>query len=174
MTARAAPGERAAGALLAGLARFESTVAILAYIVVAGIIFGDVLARELFGKSIWGAQRLAVYATIVAGYCGFGLATAQGTHLRPRFADHWIPARWDAVMNRVADLVTAAALSSMACFAFVFFHESYSLDSKAPVLDWRVWPVQGVIPLAFGLSALRHAIFALYPAHRPVPAIAQE
>jgi len=159
---------------LAAIAKAESVVAVTAYTIVAAVLLIDVLGRELFGHGLWGAQRFAVYCTIVAAYCGFGLASASGTHLRPRIADHWVPARFDHAMNRLADLVTFTILMTIAYYAFIFAHESYELGSIVPVLDWKVWPMQMVIPIGFTLGAIRYLTFAVFPALRPVPPITQE
>jgi len=35
------------------------------------------------------------------------------------------------------------------------------------VLGILVWPFQAVIPVAFGLAALRHGLYGLYPELRP-------
>lgn len=167
-------GQALARRLLETVAKAESLVAVTAYAVVAIALLADVLGREIFGHGVWGAQRFAVFCTIIAAYCGFGLASGSGTHLRPRIADHWIPARFDQAMNRLADVVTFAILMTIAYYAFVFAHESYELGSIVAVLDWKVWPMQMIIPLGFSLGALRYLTFAFYPALRPVPPVTQE
>jgi len=74
----------------------ESIVATAAYMIVAGLLIVDVVGRELFGMSLLGAQQLAVYGAIVAGFLGLTLATSDNCHLRPAFLDfvfhayeHW-------------------------------------------------------------------------------------
>lgn len=169
-----APSQAAARRLLETIAKVESVVAVTAYTVVASALLLDVLGRELFGQGIWGAQRVAVYCTILAAYCGFGLASGSGSHLRPRIADHWVPAVHDRTMNRVADIVTFGVLMAIAYYAYVFAQESYELGTIVAVLDWKVWPMQSVIPAGFTLGAVRYLTFAIFPALRPVPPITQE
>lgn len=166
--------QAAARRLLEAIAKGESVVAVAAYTVVASVLLIDVLGREVFGQGLWGAQRVAVYCTILAAYCGFGLASGSGTHLRPRIADHWIPAAYDRAMNRLADLVSVAVLLTIAYYAYVFARENFELGTIVAVLDWKVWPMQAIIPLGFTLGALRYLAFAVFPALRPVPPITQE
>ena len=54
-------------AILKWLQRFESVIAAIAYAIVAGLLLGEIVAREFFASSIWGSQRMAVFAAIFAG-----------------------------------------------------------------------------------------------------------
>ena len=52
------------------LTRAESVVAALAYLIVTGLLLGEIIAREVFGTSIWGSQKMAVFAAIFAAFLG--------------------------------------------------------------------------------------------------------
>ena len=56
--------------LIFWLRRIEALVATMAYAVVAGLLMTDVIGRELFQTTFLGAQQLAVYGAIVAGFLG--------------------------------------------------------------------------------------------------------
>jgi len=71
----------------------ETVVAILALVVMTSVEFLDVLGRDLIEQGIAGAQRVGVFAFVLAGFLGLPLATAQGGHLRPKFADGLFPPR---------------------------------------------------------------------------------
>ena len=51
-------------------------------------------------------------------------------------------------------------------FAIKFLGESVHFNTQIPVLYIPVWPFQVVLPVAFFMSALRHALFAWNPALR--------
>lgn len=142
-------------------------VATLFYAALALLLLADVAGRELFGQGIFGAQRVAVFFTIIAGNFGLALAAAAGAHIRPRVADHWIPERYSAAMDRVADVITAAVLLGVAYFATILVRESFDFETVSPTIDWEIWPVQAVIPFGYGVAALHYLIFAIYPALRP-------
>jgi hypothetical protein len=59
---------------------------------------------------------------------------------------------------------------SIAVVALLFVRESMRFEDKAAVLYWLLWPIQMIIPYAFLSTALRHGIFATYPAIKPVTA----
>ena len=82
----------AAQVFLTWLRRVEVAVCVTAFAAAALALIADVLARELLGNGIFGAQRFAVWATAIAGLVGFALVTSEAGHLRPQFADKWLTA----------------------------------------------------------------------------------
>jgi TRAP-type C4-dicarboxylate transport system permease small subunit len=153
---------------------FMGAVATLFYAALALLLLADVIGRELFDQGIFGAQRAAVYCTIVAGNFGLALAAAAGAHIRPRIADKWTPAAWSASLDRLADLITGTVFVAVAFFATKLVQESFGFETVSPVIDWKIWPVQAVIPLGYLMAALHYFIFAAYPALRPQQAQVSE
>lgn len=160
-------GRRLAAAWLSRCGRVERVVTFLAFLLMVGVIFGDVLARELTGTGLHWARQAGVYANLVVVMFGIGLASAGGAHLRPRFADGWLPEAWGPVIDRLADLLMAAFCLTFALAAADVVAETYRLGERSTVLRTPVWPVQAVIPLVFLLAAVRHGCYALYPDLRP-------
>ncbi len=146
---------------------FMGAVATAFYAALALLLLADVLGREFFDHGIFGAQRVAVYCTIVAGNFGLALAAAAGAHIRPRIADRWVPDAWSAPLDRFADFLTGAVFMVVAFFATRLVEESFSFETVSPVIDWKIWPVQAVIPLGYVLAAVHYFVFAAYPALRP-------
>lgn len=153
--------------LLTALFVFEAAVALAAYALIAGLLIADVAARELFSSSVWGAQRISVYAMIFTGFLGLGLATATGRHLRPTLADGLLPAQLAGAAQRLGNLLMAAVFLAFAWFAFEFVRESWIFGDLARVIRIPVWWLQLVIPYAFASTALRHILYALWPATQP-------
>ncbi|MDJ0927732.1 MAG: TRAP transporter small permease [Gammaproteobacteria bacterium] len=161
--------KRFAAAWLAGCARVERVVTFAAFLVMIAVVFADVLSRELTGTGLHWARQAGVYANILVVTFGIGLASADGAHLRPRFADGWLPAAWTPALDRVAELLMAAFCLAFAVVAFGVVAETFELGERSTVLRTLVWPVQAVIPLVFLLAAIRHLLFGVYPEFRPAP-----
>ena len=147
----------------------ERAVTFVAFLAMIAVVFGDVLARELSGTGVHWARQAGVYANIIVVMVGIGLASADGAHLRPRFADGWLPARLNPLIERLSEGLMAAFCLGFAWVAFGVVSETFVLQERSAVLRTLVWPVQAVIPLVFGLATIRHGIFALYPGLRPAP-----
>jgi TRAP-type C4-dicarboxylate transport system permease small subunit len=153
--------------LLAWLFRVEATVAVAACSVITGAVFFDLVGREIFGRGLFGAQRVAVYCMIWAAMLGFALAVGWGAHMRIGAVDRLLPAAWNSGANRVADLVSSGACLFLAWWAYQFVAVSYHQNARGMALDWLLWPIQAVIVWSFTTAALRYVVYAAFPALRP-------
>lgn len=155
--------------LLDAVRRVELAVTFAAFVTLAVVIFADVVVREVSGTGITWAREVGVYANVVVTLIGIGLASDAGAHLRPRFADRWLPASWEPVLVRLGEALTAAFCLAFAWIALRVVLETRELDERSVVLRAAVWPVQSVLPLAFVLCSLRHAAYARWPSLAPAP-----
>lgn len=165
--------------LVEGWHRAECRLAVSAFAFIAGVLILDVIGREALGPllkslgilagatGVYGAQKMAVFALVIATYAGIGIAAASGAHLVPRAAFNAVPPAWGATMDRIADLLTGLFLLGCAWYGVEFVRGSMATGLRAPVLQWLVWPFQLAIPLGFASAALRYFIFARWPALRP-------
>jgi TRAP-type C4-dicarboxylate transport system permease small subunit len=172
--------------VLQGWHRAECVIAVAAFTFIASVILLDVLGRELLGRlmlwlgidigptGVFFSQRLSVLALVIGAYCGIGIATASGSHLRPRLGDGWVPRAWGPAMDRVADVVTGLFLLAATWVGFQFVGVSIEKEERTMVLDWLVWPFQLFIALGFLSAGLRYFVFAAYPALRPMQSETQE
>jgi TRAP-type C4-dicarboxylate transport system permease small subunit len=159
----------AARRLMRGLWLLEATVCVLAFSITSVALMADVLGREFFGNGIFGAQRLAVWTTAIAGLVGFALVTAEAGHLRPRFLDGLLPKAAEPQIDRIADLISAAICIFLGWYAVQFVQSSAALGERGMAIPIVVWPIQLILPWMFFSSALRHLCFAGWPALKPEP-----
>jgi TRAP-type C4-dicarboxylate transport system permease small subunit len=153
--------------VLAVIRAGEVALTSAAFAVLVAVIFADVLWRWTTGSGIFWAREVGVFANIVLTIIGIGIASADGTHLRPRFFDRVFPAHWDPALTRIQEVLTATGFAALAWIAAGVVQETMALQDRSIVLRWLVWPVQLVLPVAFALGALRHGIYALVPVLRP-------
>ena len=149
------------------LGRLEKSVCVAAFAVLALLLFTDVLLREISGNGIAWAHQAGLYANLLVTVFGMGIAGGAGSHLRPRFADHWLPASWEPALQRLSWLVTALVLLAFALLALSLVLETRLLAEMATVLRIPLWPVQALIPLGFALTASRYLCYALQPSLAP-------
>lgn len=157
-----------AGRLLGGLGRIERGATFAAFIVLIVAVFADVLSRELTGTGLHWARQTGVYANVVVVMFGLGLASAGGSHLRPRFADGWLPQRWTPWLERGNDIGMALFCLGFAWVAAGVVAESIALHERSVALRIAIWPFQAVVPLAFGVTGVRHLVYGIFPDLRPV------
>lgn len=131
------------------------------------VVFADVISREVTGSGLPWARQVGVWANIVVTMIGLGIASSTGAHLRPRFADRWLPASWDPVLVRIQEAIMAAFSLAFAVLIGVVVFDSFVLQERSAILRVVVWPMQLVLVVAFVIAGLRHFGFALYPDLRP-------
>lgn len=157
--------------LLGWLFRAEAALAVAAFSIITAAVFFDLVGREVFGKGLFGAQRIAVYCMIWAAMLGFALAVAWGAHMRIGGAERLLPKAWDPAANRAADLVSCSVCLFLAWWSYEFVAVSYRQNARGMALDMLLWPVQAVIVWSFASSALRYLAYAAFPALRPSEAL---
>ena len=154
-------------AFLRRLRQLEGWLTFAAFAVMVVVVFADVVTREITGSGLLWARQVGVYANIFVVMLGFGLASADGTHLRPRFADNWLPRRWDGAITHVQELLMALFCLAFCVVASQVLAETFALQERSVVLRVVVWPIQAVIPLAFAIATVRHGLYAIWPVLRP-------
>ncbi len=158
----------AAKTLLRGLGWLEQATTSLAFLVMVLVLGWDIFGRELLGSGkIW-ATPVAVYANVFIAFIGIGVASASGAHLRPRFMDTLAPRQAEAFFDRFTDAGFALFAIGAAVLCWRVMTESIQLQETDPVLQWQIWPFQCFLVAAFAIVVLRHSIYALWPALRPV------
>jgi C4-dicarboxylate transporter DctQ subunit len=155
--------------VLKGLRYLEAFICVAAFSIVVIALMSDVVGREVFGHGVFGAQRVAVWATAVVGLVGFALVSSDAGHLRPQFADGWLPRSAEPVIGRVGDLVSAFICVFLGYYAVQFVRSSFELGERGIGITIEVWPLQIILPWMFLSSALRHLGFAVFPALKPAP-----
>jgi TRAP-type C4-dicarboxylate transport system permease small subunit len=155
------------------LRQLEGLLTFAAFAVMVVVVFADVVTREITGSGLLWARQVGVYANIFVVMLGFGLASADGAHLRPRFADNWLPRSWERFLPHVQEALMALFCLTFCLIAAGVLAETFTLKERSVVLRLVIWPVQAVIPVAFGIASVRHGLYAIWPVLRP-PEVAAE
>jgi TRAP-type C4-dicarboxylate transport system permease small subunit len=159
--------ETHASRLLAALQHLEQIITAVAFAVLVVVLFIDVVSREFTGTGLTWSRQVGVYANLFLTLVGIGLASAGGTHLRPRFADSWLPPAWDHWLESLREAVMVMFFFGAMAVSLLAVAETRALDERVPLLGWPVWTFQLVLPVVFGIAAVRHACYARYTRLRP-------
>jgi TRAP-type C4-dicarboxylate transport system permease small subunit len=154
-------------AVLKGLQRLEKLLVVAAFLLLVVVIFADVVSRELTGAGLHWASQIGVWANVLVVMAGFGLASAEGAHLRPRFTDSWLPVSWEPALCRVQHLCMAVFCLAIGLLAARVVFVTWQLGEVSLELFMPVWPVQLFLPLAFAAATVRHLLYAFFPELRP-------
>jgi TRAP-type C4-dicarboxylate transport system permease small subunit len=145
----------------------EKLLCVAAFALLIAVIFADVLSRELTGAGLYWASQTGVWANVLVVMAGFGLASTDGAHLRPRFADGWLPESWGGALQFLQQITMALFCLAIAMLSLSVVLGSWQLSEVDIDLFLPIWPVQAALPLAFFAAALRYTIYAFSPELRP-------
>lgn len=162
-------GPATAVAVLAAIGRVERFMTLAAFTVLIAVVFADVVSRELAGRGLHWAMQAGVYANYVVVLFGLGIASASDAHLRPQFADRWLPARFEPWLRRLPDAGMALFSLGFAVVAVDVVAVTRELGDRSAVLGNLIWPLQALLPIVFALAAVRHSLYAGWPSLRPEP-----
>jgi TRAP-type C4-dicarboxylate transport system permease small subunit len=160
--------EEQARKFLARVVRAERFLSFAAFMILITVVFADVASREITGTGLHWARQAGVYANLFVVMFGIGIASAHGAHLRPRFADHWLPSSWEPALIRIQEGLMALFCLAFAAVAVWVVMGSYALGERSVVLGFAIWPFQAIIPLVFMIAGIRHTAYAAFTSLRPV------
>ena len=149
------------------LTTFEKSITFFAFLVLVSVMFTDVAMREITGTGLHWSRQVGVYANLFVVMFGLGVASSEGAHLRPKFADSWLPKTMEPVLIRLQEGFMSLFCLLFAIIAFQVVAETFRDDVQSIVLRMAIWPFQMVIPIAFLIAAMRHSIYTVHPKYRP-------
>ena len=155
---------------------------LLALVLVAMIVlnFANVIGRYVFGRSIFGADEIQLFALVVVAYLGAIVVTWRGEHLKMDVVARMFPssARW--AFRVVESLVFAAICGVVATYSFDYTSRMRSLGRMSDMAGIPVWYVHAVVTLAMAAMAgialvnLVRALRSPAPEREPQPAVPVE
>ncbi|MFV2071556.1 MAG: TRAP transporter small permease [Thermoanaerobaculales bacterium] len=132
-------------------------VLLAAMIVVAG---AQIVLRNIFDTSFLWADPLLRIAVLWVAMIGAMVATRSDRQISIDALSHFLPSRWRAALRVVTDLFSAAVAGTVAWHAARLVLDDRAAGSMV-LSAVPVWACEMVLPVAFGVIALRYLLFAL-------------
>ena len=148
--------------------KLEKLVAILLISAIVIIVFANTVARYLLNDPIFGADRLATYMMVWLGLIGFQIATSKLRHIEIEFLKARVSQSTKCLMNMATSILSAAFLGILFWISFDYLNASIELGDKDIVLKIPLWHIILILPISFGISAIRYffSIFLWFDAFR--------
>jgi tripartite ATP-independent transporter DctM subunit len=144
--------ERAEGLLIRGAGL---TVGLLCLVLIA-VPAAETLARRFLGRDIPGASSVAQNLTLWIGFLGALLAAGTGRHLALSTAEV-IPPGWPRRAAAILTRAVPAAVSALLAWGSWKVVAADVKSLRTIVFDIPVWWSEAIMPVVFGLMALRFA-----------------
>ena len=137
-----------------GLRESENLLVSLVLAALVLLPLTEIILRKFFQSGIGGAPALEQHLTLLIGLLGGMLAARDRRLLTLSTLTNFLTGRWQA-LARVLSSSFAAGISVFLCVAAAQLVQSEKGGGKTVALGIPVWVVQLVMPLGFGVIALR-------------------
>lgn len=142
------------------LARIEGTLIVFFLSVMIILSFGQVILRNVFNEGIPWADIFLRQLVLWVGFLGASLAAREGRHISIDFLPNFLSPFWRAVSKIIVQGVTGVIAAFLAWSAWKFVQ--FEREGAATLFfDLPVWVFQTILPLSFGLIAVRFLLHAV-------------
>lgn len=146
--------------LLRATAFFEDALLVLILAAMVLLSATQIILRNLFDGAILWADPMLRVGVLWVGMIGAMVATRSDKQISVDAVSRFLPTRWKARIRVVTDLFTAGVSAVVAWSAL-----RLALDDRAAgvtaVAFVPVWICEAILPVAFGIIALRYVLFAI-------------
>jgi len=137
--------------------RFEDGLIVLIVLMMVALAVAQIVLRNLAGTSLVWADPLLRNAVLWIGLLGAMIASRKDEHIRIDLAANFLPERLLPWITGLVDLFTAGICLLTAWYGLGFVIEERQFGGAA-FAGIPSWLLQSVIPLGFGVIALRYLI----------------
>lgn len=146
---------RAAGMLRAlerGLVTTNQVLVILMMMVMATLVFTNVVSRYVFAHSLNWSEEIARYLMVWVTYIGAGLAMREGQHVAIEFGQAALPRALHPWLRGVVAATILVFLVVLTIAGIQF--SDFAWRQRSPVMQWPMGAVYLAIPIGSTLFAL--------------------
>ena len=155
--ARAWEGQGFFGRTLRVLGSIEDALLVILLATMIGLAAWQIVARNLMDTAIiWGDPLLRVLVLWV-GFLGAVAATRDDRQINVDVVSRFVDEPWRSRIRVLTDLFTAAVSAFLAWQAFRFVKDAWAYEEMA-FSSVPMWLTASVLPLAFGLLAMRYIL----------------
>lgn len=149
-----APAQPRRRGLLGALAKLENGLLALALVSIALVPLTEGLLRATFGGSISGASAIVAHLTLIVGMLGGAVAAREKRMLALSTVDVFLKGTLRAVLHCLT-FGFAASVAAFLCVAGVQWIRTEIPTGALLAYGIPQWIVQSVLPVGFGLVAVR-------------------
>ena len=140
----------------------EKGISVFIITAIVVIVFVGTVARYIFDYPIFGAERLATYLMVWLGFMGVQITSSKMRHIEIEAVKSKMKPPVRHLMNIVSNIIGSAILVIFFKLSVDFMLESKNLDDADIVLNIPMWWIILIMPLSFGLSAIRFLFAAFF------------
>ena len=137
----------------------QASICVLLSIMII-VAFLQIVLRNIFATGIAWADPLVRNLVLWVGFVGAAIATREGRHITINAIPQWMPPQGKAVIGIITN-VFSLFICGLLTFAAVKFIRNEALMGGVTLLGIPAWVPQIILPITFGLMAIRFGFRSL-------------
>jgi TRAP-type C4-dicarboxylate transport system permease small subunit len=142
------------------IARLEDTLLALLLLIMILIAGSQILLRNLFDSGFVWADPMLRVLVLWLGLLGAMVATRDDNHIRIDILSRYLSPRFKSAAQLVTSLFTSVVSAIIAYHAGRFVYMEWQ-DGSVLFAGVPAWACEIIIPIGFGMIALRYLMFTL-------------
>jgi TRAP-type C4-dicarboxylate transport system permease small subunit len=143
--------------LIRAVTWFENALLVLMLATMVLLAGAQIIARNFFGASIFGADDLLRLLVLWVAFLGAVTASRNGKHIHVDIIAHWLPGRVQPAVEAITDVFTITVCAVLTWQALRYV-ASMQASNEMAFGALPVWVASLILPLAFALIALRYSV----------------
>ena len=124
------------------------------------ISFLQIVLRNIFATGISWADPLVRNLVLWVAFIGAAIATREGRHITINAIPRWMPSQGKAIIGVITQLFSFL-ICGLLTFAAVKFVRNEAIMGSITFLGIPAWVPQIILPITFGLMAIRFGLRSL-------------
>ena len=144
-----------------GISYIEKTIMVIAIIVMATVLFANVVGRIVFHHSLTYAEELGTMGTVYVTFVGLSYCARVGEHIAMTAIFDALKGKARKILMIIIAFVVMVGLAYLGYVALQYILQLYDQGRTTPILNIKLWAAYIIMPIFIWLAAFQYLIILL-------------
>lgn len=144
-----------------GISYIEKTIMIIAVIMMACVLFANVVGRIVFHHSLTFAEELGTLGTVYVTFVGLSYCARVGEHIAMTAIFDALKGKAKKALMIIICIVVAVALIYLGYVALQYILQLKGQNRTTPILGIYLWQAYLIMPVFIWLAAVQYIVILL-------------
>ncbi|CAM3895358.1 TRAP transporter small permease [Vreelandella rituensis] len=143
------------------ISKLEAVILAMGVLLMAFNTIANVIARFVFGESIFFSGEINRILIIMITFAGVGYAARHGRHIRMSAIYDALPVGGRKALMIFISLFTAMVMFFLLYYSIYYILDLYSRGRILPALGFPIWVIYIWVPLGFLITGIQYLLTAI-------------
>ncbi|QFU03322.1 Tripartite ATP-independent periplasmic transporter, DctQ component [Halomonas sp. THAF5a] len=143
------------------ISKLEAIILALGVLLMAFNTIANVIARFVFGDSIYFSGEINRILIIMITFAGIGYAARHGRHIRMSAIYDALPVGGRKVLMIFIALITSLVMFFLLYYSVIYILDLYDKGRILPALSFPIWIIYVWAPLGFLITGIQYLLTAI-------------